>query len=256
MNRSITYLVRARKLMAECVSDREVDLSDHVGYMCLAFGSRQIEHGISLESLFPARDCILIARSMIEGDSMLFWAVASEDRAKRWREFMRIEDWRLLTIKKAAGIAVADETAAAINREAHRVSPTFLTERAEKARDLGKTMPTDPYVRRWHDGAGYSFRAECKAHDVEGLYTSVYNKMFDWHHWGSLSIGQTLAAGDGVVAYSPSDGADAEWAVKAGIMAVLHTAAILDAHFRLGKKDEIRALVRDYYKDNDAEAGG
>lgn len=233
----------ARKLLVRCVAQQEFSAEDHRAYMCLTFGSRQVEHSLSLESLFPSRDCLLVARSMIEGDSMLLWAIASDDRARRWRDFMHIENWRLLRKKKKAGVPLTREETERIERELEEVGANFLTSAAERAVAEGESIPEDPYVRRWHDRAGYSMKAECEAHDVLGLYDTIYKKMSDWHHWGSLSVGQALRASEGAVGYTASDGTDAEGAVKVGVMAILHTAAIVDHHLRLGTADEIRAFV-------------
>ncbi len=81
------------------VSVRE---DDDFGFMAMQFLYKQVQHAEALLMLEPRRDAGLIARTMIDGLYQLLWTTHdAETRARRWRSFSIIHDWRLIQGKHA-----------------------------------------------------------------------------------------------------------------------------------------------------------
>ena len=76
------------KRLIDLIKDAEKTLDgsqhshdDHFGLVLLVFYRKQIEHLQSILKLAPSRDTNLIARSMLEGASQIYW-IAQKDPAE------------------------------------------------------------------------------------------------------------------------------------------------------------------------------
>lgn len=154
---------------------------DDFGFMTIQFLYKQIQHTESLLSLVPRRDAGLIARTMIDGLYQLLWAFhAPEDRAKRWRSFSIIHDWRLIQgrLKQGIGVYQADIQKNEVSMKAfgglHRLKKP-------------KPNSSDPYHKNWHGGVSLADMADVVGRE---LYDGPYAELSDWEHWGVSGIGK------------------------------------------------------------------
>lgn len=80
---------------------------DDLGFMTIQFLYKQLQHTESVLMLIPRRDAGLIARAVIDGLYQLLWTIQlPEERAKQWRSFSTIHDWRLIQGRLREGIPV------------------------------------------------------------------------------------------------------------------------------------------------------
>ena len=80
---------------------------DDLGFMAIQFLYKQMQHAESVLLLIPRRDAGLIARTMLDGLYQLLWTTHSPgDRARRWRSFSAIYDWRLIQRRLHEGVPV------------------------------------------------------------------------------------------------------------------------------------------------------
>ena len=126
--------------------------------MVLVFFSKQSEHLESLLALtesHPSRDTALVARSMLEGLAQLLWAHQQpEERAKRWKAYAFVADWRLLRQKDEAGERTDPHTRNFIQEGLQRYGDLFLTKKAKRAKQAGQPLPFDPYHDAWTGKTG------------------------------------------------------------------------------------------------------
>jgi hypothetical protein len=99
--REVPFLKNQVKKILEFAIDSSrsitIQENDDFGFMTIQFLFKQIQHAESLLRLVPRRDAGLIARTMIDGLYKLLWASrAHEERAKLWRSFSVIHDWRII----------------------------------------------------------------------------------------------------------------------------------------------------------------
>jgi hypothetical protein len=112
--------------------------------MAAQFLYKQMQHAQSVLDLVPRRDASLIARTMIEGLYQLLWTSQSaEERAKRWRSFAIMHDWRLIQGRLREGLPVPE---AEVRRNAAGI---------KQFGNLHRKNPNspDPYHRNWRGGS-------------------------------------------------------------------------------------------------------
>jgi Family of unknown function (DUF5677) len=128
-----------------------MELSDHFGFMLLAFSVRQLEHSKSLIGLFKTgnfRDTAIIARIMLEGFAYLQWVSQKPGiRAYRWRAFGWVIDFRNLQEREKLGMKIDQNYKCRVENELknHRnilLKPIYL-------QTLEQNLPFDPYIKEW-----------------------------------------------------------------------------------------------------------
>lgn len=111
--RELPFLREQAKMilaLADCACrDVSVREDDDFGFMAMQFLYKQIQHAEALLMLEPRRDAGLIARTMIDGLYQLLWTTHDpETRARCWRSFSIIHDWRLIQGRLKENIPVEE----------------------------------------------------------------------------------------------------------------------------------------------------
>lgn len=206
--------------------------SDHLGFMCLCFLSKQIDHMRSILALVPKRDAILVARSMIEGFCKLLWAAKKpKDRPFKWRIFACVSDWRLLTEKLHNKISIPPEENHQIMERLNKYGANFLTNKAKMKRDNGGNLPRDPYHKDWC--CGKSVKDICE--DVGGLdlYLKLYSPYSDWHHWGPSGLGSAIKKDKNSVIYKSFSKSDVAASICSAFQCLLQTLELTIEHLNM-----------------------
>jgi hypothetical protein len=217
--------------------------NDDFGFMAIQFLYKQMQHAESLLALVPRRDTCLIARTMIDGLYQLLWAFqASEERARLWRSFSIIHDWRMIQGRLRIGIPVAE---ADIRRNEAALKIFGSLHRLRKP----KANSPDPYQKRWNGGVTLSAIADVVGRE---LYDGPYAELSDWEHWGVSGIGGAITReNDHVVTDSNSDRI-AGLSLLAAFQCLLQTLEVADKHLSLNVTEAIQTLGADFRKTLDS----
>lgn len=242
----VQRLLQLVRLMLDAPVHYE-DQQDHFAFMALCFVSKQAEHLQSALALVRSgdwRDAVAIARSMLEGLSLLTWAAQDKnERAWRWRTYAWVEDLRLLRAKEKAGEAVPPQAKRDIEEQVKKYGPTFYTKKAQEATRTGALLRGDPYVPTWYGRTVRDIFTEVQG---ERLHQHVYDEASRWLHWSPRGLAAALRQeGDHVRYVSPAP----EWAATAlagGFQALLESTMLLDSHLRLGFGQRLSALRDEY----------
>jgi len=205
--------------------------------MTIQFLYKQMHHAESLLSLVPRRDAGLIARTMIEGLYQLLWAShAPEERARLWRSFSIIHDWRLIQARLKEGIPVDEEI---IRRNSAGLREFGDLHRIKKP----KPDSSDPYHKNWRGGVKLSDMA---AIDGRELYDGPYAELSDWEHWGLSGIGEAISRENNRVTVSSNSDHVAGRSLLAAFQCLFQTLEVADAHLSLNITDTIQTLGKDF----------
>jgi len=217
--------------------------TDDFGFMTIQFLCKQIQHAESVLTLVPRRDAGLIARTMIDGLYKLLWvSQAPEERARLWRSFSIITDWRLIQGRMGIGIPVDGED---IRRTEAALKALGDLHRRKKPRPNS----SDPYNKFWYGDVKLSEMADL---DNRELYDGPYTELSDWEHWGVSGIGDSIARqGSRIVVDSNSDRI-AGHSLLAAFQCLLHTLAVTDAHLSLNIAGVIQNLGENFRKTLDS----
>jgi hypothetical protein len=210
---------------------------DDFGFMSIQFLYKQIQHAESILLLIPRRDAGLVARTMIEGLYQLLWAfLAPNERARRWRSFSIIHDWRRMQARLRSGIPVDEVEIREIEARLEQIGDLHRI-------DKPKANSSDPYHKNWRGRVSISAMAD--AVDRE-LYDEPYAELSDWIHWGVAGIGESISReGDHVVVNSNSDRVAGQ-SLLAAFQCLLQTIEVADAHLSLNITDTVQALGKNF----------
>jgi hypothetical protein len=220
-----------------------IEESDDFGFMTVQFLYKQMQHGESVLSLVPRRDAGLIARTMIDGLYQLLWAFrAPEERAKLWRTFSIIHDWRRIQGQRKLGIPVDEEH---IRRTEALLKVLGNLHRLKKS----KLNRSDPYNKTWQGGVKLSDMADAISRE---LYDGPYAELSDWEHWGVSGIGGSIEReNDSAIVNTDSDRI-AGVSLLAAFQSLLQTLEVADVHLSLKIRDAIQTLGEDFRKTLDS----
>src|SRR5258708_17187554 len=145
VNDQVQKVVALADKSARGVSLKE---EDDFGFMTAQFLYKQMQHAQSVLDLVPRRDAGLVARTMIDGLYQLLWtSQEAEERARRWRSFAIIHDWRLIQGRLRVGFPVPE---AEVSRNAAGLKEFGNLHRIKNPNS------TDPYHRNWRGGVKLS----------------------------------------------------------------------------------------------------
>jgi hypothetical protein len=220
---------------------------DDFGFMTAQFLYKQMQHAQSVLDLIPRRDAGLVARTMIEGLYQLLWAsLAAAERARRWRSFSVIHDWRLIQGRLREGIAVPEGE---IRRNEAGLKEFGDLHRTKKPRP----NPLDPYHQNWRGGIRLSDMADSLGRE---LYDGPYAELSDWEHWGVNGIGDSISRQGRHIKINPYSDRVADQSLLAAFQCLLQTLEVADAHLSLNITRNIRTLgeefdaaISSFYKD-------
>jgi hypothetical protein len=230
-------------LAEEASRSISIEENDDFGFMAAQFLYKQMQHGESVLSLVPRRDAGLIARTMIDGLYQLLWArQAPEERAKLWRSFSIIHDWRLIQRRLREGIPVDEKD---VRRNEVGLQELGALHRLKRP----KANSTDPYNKRWHGGMTLSDMADAVSRE---LYDGPYADLSDWEHWGVSGIGESIEReNDRVIVNTDSDRI-AGGALLAALQCLLQTLEVADVHLSLKITNAIQTLGEGFRKTVDS----
>lgn len=210
---------------------------DDFGFMTLQFLYKQIQHGESILLLIPRRDAGLVARTMIEGYYQLFWASQSpEERAKLWRSFSVIHDWRRIQAQLKEGIAVAAEDA----QKTEAILKVFGDLHRTK-----KQQSSDPYHKNWRGGVSLADMADLVGRE---LYDGPYDELSDWEHWGLSGIGDSITRENNHVLVNSDSERIAGLSLLAAFQCLHQTLMVADMHLLLSITETIQEIGTNFVK--------
>jgi hypothetical protein len=207
---------------------------DDFGFMTAQFLYKQMQHAQSVLDLIPRRDAGLVARTMIEGLYQLLWtSLAAEERARRWRSFSVVHDWRLIQGRLREGIAVPEGE---IRRNEAGLKQFGNLHRTNKPN-------LDPYHQNWRGGIRLSNMADSLGRE---LYDGPYAELSDWEHWGVNGIGDSISRQGRHITINPYSDRVADQSLLAAFQCLLQTLEVADAHLSLNITENIRTLEEEY----------
>lgn len=223
------------------------DEADDFGFVALCFLSKQLDHVRSVALLVEARqdrDACLIARSMLEGMALLLWAARdSAVRARMWRTFALVEDFRTLRRMEATGQPVDPADRGALLARVHAECAAHLKKAAIEAQRQKQPLPDDPFRPYWHGTTVKDILEEVGA----GCATArLYEEPSQWTHWTPRGIGPTIQrSGDGF-SIDPRSEQCAALALALAFQAIYQTLDLLADHLGIDTNGE-RCTIRDAF---------
>ncbi|HEY4355907.1 MAG TPA: DUF5677 domain-containing protein [Acidobacteriaceae bacterium] len=220
-------------------SSRGISLreDDDFGFMAIQFLYKQIQHVESVLRLIPSRDAGLVSRTMIEGLYQLLWTYrAPEERAKRWRSFSIILDWRLIQRRLREGIHVDDSD---IRRTDEGIRNFGSLHQMNKP----KPNSTDPYYKNWRGGVTVSDMADIVGRE---LYEGPYAELSDWEHWGVSGIGDAIVRDNDHVTINPDSERVSDLALLAAFQCLFQSLEIVNSCLVLGITSELDSLQANF----------
>lgn len=210
---------------------------DDLGFMAIHFLYKQMQHAESVLLLIPRRDAGLIARTMLDGLYQLLWTThLPGDRARRWRSFSAIHDWRLIQRRLREGIPVDP---ADMRKTEARIKAFGSEHRLKKPRPNS----TDPYHRTWHGGVKLSDIADVLGRE---LYDGSYSELSDWEHWGVSGIGESITLENGRATVSSNSERVTGLALLTAFQCLLQTLEVADVHLSLKTTDAIQTFSKEF----------
>jgi len=208
---------------------------DDFGFMTLQFLYKQMQHAESILLLVPRRDAGLVARTMIEGLYQLLWTSrAPEERARRWRSFSIIHDWRLMQARLREGISVGKADVAKNEAGLQEFGHLHL---------INKPKSSDPYHRSWRGGTNLSDMADVVGRE---LYDGPYSELSDWEHWGVSGIGDSISREEGHIAVNPNSDRIAGLSLLAAFQCLIQTIGVADAYLTWDITDTVRNTEKSF----------
>lgn len=230
--------------------------NDHLGFMIVTFGARQLDQlhaiGYLITGESPAQAGIL-ARTMLEGFALLYWANENPDRALRWRAYCLVHDLKLLREKQAAGEHLDPDHEPELLDRLRSDAPIFLKKKAKQ--NVTDHVLGDPssYQDVWHvgdDGARLSISAIIETLDGEDgpKLREMYGSLSKYVHWGVEGLAPHLSRTP--AGYSidlQSEPRDALTAMAMGFQACMQTFLLLAVHFKLDQELTNLSAVKNEY---------
>ena len=208
----------------------EIKTDDDFALMELCFLSKQIDHAHSVIRLGDSPDTVLIVRTMLEGLFQLKWAAQdAAARAKQWRDFAWVHDWRALRAHIAQGEQIDPTVVARIERGVADLGSTFVkrTRTIPPVQDLDRG---DPFYPNWTctgvDRISTAVRGET-------LY-AVYKSFSDWQHWSMGGIGRALAPSSDGMHYLPHSTGWELAALALAFQCLWEVADFVNSHLNMG----------------------
>ena len=246
--------VLANVLMAlvEDIFSKQVTYSPENGadVMVLSFVTKQHEHLRSVTTLIAAgshRDAQLIARTMLEGLSILLWAIRNRpERTDLWFWYGAILDWRQIMEIERGGLQVDAQEKAELRQYVDEHGPKYLRDKVKKAMEEATAsgsaykLPEDPWRTNWTTSS-----IEAMFTEVGGqpLYDRVYRKSSEWVHWGPRTILRAMEPAQwGTAGFTAHDWPAAARAIQGGCQALLQSMEVLNEHFGLGISERLGEL--------------
>ena len=232
---------RCQAILSKKLSAKE---DDHLGFMLATFAPRQVDHlhgvGYLLKGECYAQAGIL-ARAMLEGFALLYWAKDDVDRARRWRAYSLVHDLRLLRQKQTAGEEIAPDHEEELLGRLRSDAQVFLKSGPKKNVTDHVLGNPDSYRRVWtvdSDGDHLTISAiiEGLDADLKRLYSHFSRNV----HWDIVGMAPYLSRASSGYEIATRQPGDALQAMAMGFQACVQTFLLHAVQFEL--PEELTAL--------------
>ena len=198
----IKWLLELRSIGSSMTVRAAYRTDDDLVFMALCFVAKQLDHIESMRRLVPSKDTGLIARTILEGMTQLYWAYEDPVRASRWRAFAIVEEWELMPVWESDGMDVSahrDAIQDAIEQFKHLI----YTKKALAAEEAGTDIPDRPFHPNWRGGVPVS--EILQRPENREFKARFYGPLSAWVHWSSGAFADRLRpTGEGMAFESES----------------------------------------------------
>jgi hypothetical protein len=222
-----------------------------MGAMAYLIVNKQLEHLKSIVVLNDSgqhRDTQLIARTMVEGLALIYWAAADRDkRPLQWRACAWVEEFTILYGKPEY---------AKYKEEIETMLKTFCTsflKPSSRGKSIGEITPAD-YVRgcRWEETAtgvfnNVAIRKIFVDAGLEPIYKTYYADTSNWVHWNPIGIAEALNSESGFPTYDRETQYIGAIGYISGFNSLLQSAKFLNGHLKLGFNETLDDLEKDFH---------
>jgi hypothetical protein len=216
--------------------------SDHLAFMALCFVGAQVEHLTTINILVGAgqyKDVETIARIMLEGMCLLFWANKDpENRPLLWRSYAYVQDFQLMQDKEEAG---------------EEIDPVYRSQVIEQLCTYGHNFEKKeyregefPYRTKWLQK---SILEVCDEVGATPLYEKIYRDTSQWIHWTPRGLGSVIHREGDFVHFLPHRKDAAATALASGFQSLHESLVLLDGILELGFASQLNALRDNYIED-------
>lgn len=230
---------RIRELLAitGSITDQvEISSDDDFALMALCYLSKQVDHARAILLLGDSPDTVLIVRAMLEGLVQLKWAAQEPAaRAKKWRDFASVHNWRALRALMAQGEMVDSSVAHQIRQALEATGEAFL-KRTRPLPVVSDAQQGDPFHPSW---VCMKTDQIFKAVDGEALY-AIYKSFSDWQHWSIGGIGRSLVPSANGIDYTAHENGWDLAALALTFQCLFETAELVKNHLGIGHDQQLQ----------------
>lgn len=246
----------AKSLLAIAEQMEKKDLrsqeSDHFGFICAFYFFKQVNHYKSILQLIQTNqfsDATIIARVMLEGFIYLAWIkLDKERRAKNWRAYALVSDYKLLLQKKREGLYISSSEESEIVNRIKTECLQFLTSNGKKAVKKGENLSENSFRTKWLvTDEGKTMPIEDIFSELnDSLLVELYSDMCDWVHWNPRGIGTKIERREGKFSFLMNPQNDAATALASSFQALYELIKLVNNHFDLKFDGQLKKIREDY----------
>ncbi len=223
------------KVVSSLQDDIEYNEDSDLGFVLLAFNTKQWTHARSLLLLGERTDALLIGRTMIEGWAYLKYILTDpENLSRRWRAHVVIHDLNTYLYRSEFGAPIEEHKIKSLLEKLRNYGVDFLKPAGLKALERNELPPSGSYKYEW-----------CKE-KISKLVTNThyalmryYDLSCDWHHWSSGGFGEALAGENDIDSVRSKMRDDFDQTARVATICIVETASALNNHFKLNREQEI-----------------
>jgi hypothetical protein len=247
--------VRSLRAWQPVLSAAACNTTDSYGRILLVFAARFFGHTDSLLNLDASKDCLLIARSMIEGFVILLWVTEDADkcqsRAEAYFHLGPIEEYvHLHRLHNDLGISLDSFTYIRTKQILSSVMARLpLNEKEREAIQRDQPIEHKHFIERL---TGLSIKALFKKYlplenpkRPEYYYVLFFNVLSDYHHWNSRVM-PSLVTENELLHYCQEDEEYFALALEIAFRALHRVLFLANQHFELGRGLELEAAWEAY----------
>lgn len=222
------------------------DAIERADYMVRTYLLIQFEHLRSTLVLVETghdRDSSIIARTMAEGLTQLYWALQDEpNRTDEWFWYETILERLQLLESQEAGRDVPDEVWEISDRLIAKHGPDYYNKETRIANSAGEPLAEDErrrYRDRWHKP---TITQLFQAVEENERNLNYWRLASGWAHWNPITVFRAMDQGGGPIRYASSDPREAARALGVAINCMLNTLWIAACRFKLPYAESIEGF--------------
>lgn len=258
--KDIPILKKYAKLLLEIAKQMEnkeltSHETDHFGFICAFYFFKQVNHYNSVLQLVQSNqfsDATIIARVMLEGLIYLLWInLDKERRAKCWRAYALVSDYKLLLKNKHKGIDISSPEEHELINRIKIECRQYLTKNGKKSIEKGEDLFENSFRSKWLvTDEGKTIPIEnifCELKD--NVLVELYSDMSDWVHWNPRGIGTKIEHKDGYFSFIENPPNDAATALASSFQALYQLMVVVNKHFDLKFDKQLIKIRENYIRD-------